>query len=142
MRLLLSLLIALSLPAFAQERPSEDEIIANATDIPPEEWRELTEGNVVTYYDSEGEFFANEYYEEDDSVRIHLSGSFCMNGSWTDWEGLYCFSWERGEPSCFRHVRYEDEIYVIDDEAEPGEKVQSVTRIGPLPYGCTVMQGA
>jgi len=107
------------------------------SDIPLQEWRDMSLGKTLTY-SIDGQFFALERYSTSgDAVMLQLSDGTCYSGSWTHNETSYCYFWEDNPAVCFRHVRAEDEIMILhlDDGVETGE-VQTMVGISDTPLVC------
>lgn len=88
--------------------------IAEAEDIPVEEWRAMAAGRTLAY-EIGGEHWALEYYVPGtDRVILQFHDGTCLNGTWDYEAPLYCFHWEGEGTSCFRHARHGDEILIIE----------------------------
>ena len=126
--------LLLLLPAASQ---SPAERIADALDIPEEEWTAMAMGRTLTYRIN-GTFWALEhYYPGTDRVTLQLYDGTCMEGRWDHVAPLYCFYWEGQDPSCFRHVRLEDEIFIVESQNGADTPLtQEMTDVTDIPLSC------
>lgn len=136
--------LAQAVAATAETAPAETApadpltpLFGEVRDIPAEEWRRMVQGRTVTYLIG-GEVWAREAYTPgSDTVSIQLSDGTCMQGFWYTRDREYCFAWELGEVSCFRHVRSDGQILVIPmDGGLPAGSVQTVSGISDLGLAC------
>ena len=130
--------LALALPAAAGQSVAER--IAEAVDIPVEEWAALAAGRTMTYR-IDGDFWAMERYEPGSNrVTLQFNDGSCLIGTWDYTEPLYCFHWEGEGTSCFRHARSDGEILIIEtrDGIETGA-VQVMTGVSDTPLACGPM---
>ena len=132
MRLAILALIALIAgPALAQS-------FEDGVDIPLNEWRALAQGRTVTYR-IEGNLYARERYAPSGNrVAIELANGECLDGTWSHRDNQFCFAWDSGEFSCFRHIRLGREILIVHmDGDEPSGDIQEMTDISDVPLTCT-----
>lgn len=125
----------LALPAFAAG--TEPGRLDGLADIPVEEWTAMTAGKTLTYRIGD-DFWALERYEAGSNrVTLQFYDGTCLNGTWGQVGGLYCFDWEGEGTSCFRHARLGDEILILEtrDGMETGG-VQVMTGISDTPLAC------
>jgi hypothetical protein len=143
----LALLALLAAPAAAERleaRPTTAETtaqtldrIAEAEDIPLEEWRAMAMGRTLTYRIG-GEFWALErYVPGTDQVVLQFHDGTCLFGTWTFEAPHYCFHWEGEGTSCFRHARHGEDILIIETIAgiDTGS-IQTMTEISNTPLTC------
>ncbi len=107
-------------------------------DIGQAEWSDLTSGRTLSY-SIDGEIWAREYYDPNsDRVVLKLNDGTCMNGRWEFSEPLFCFHWDESGTACFRHVRFGDEILVLEtDNGVENGAVQVVEGISNLAPDCS-----
>jgi hypothetical protein len=137
---LLAALVALALTLPAAAGQSVAERIAEAVDIPVEEWAALAAGRTLTYR-IDGDFWAMERYEPGSNrVTLQFNDGSCLIGTWDYTEPLYCFHWEGEGTSCFRHARSDGEILIIEtrDGIETGA-LQVMTGVSDIPLACGPM---
>ena len=122
------------LPAASQ---SPAERIAEAVDIPVEEWTAMAMGRTLTYR-IDGELWAFEhYYPGTDRVTLQLYDGSCMQGRWDYAAPVYCFYWEGQDKSCFRHTRLGGEIIIIESrDGMDTPMTQSMTAVTDMPLAC------
>ena len=122
------------LPAASQ---SPAERIAEAEDIPVEEWTAMAMGRTLTYRIG-GELWAFEHYHPGtDRVTLQLYDGACMEGRWDYAAPIYCFYWEGEDKACFRHARLGDEIIVIESlDGVDTPMTQSMTAVTDMPLAC------
>ncbi|MEO1549136.1 MAG: hypothetical protein AAFR93_01755 [Pseudomonadota bacterium] len=141
MRPILALCVAfgLGLPAFGAEPTAPaPEVAPEPGDIPPEEWRALVRGQTL-HYRINGEHWALEQYAPSGNgvVLQLLQSGECLTGTWAYDSGQYCFSWDSGETSCFRHTRVAGQIVVIHMvDGSPTGGVQTMDLAGEVPLTC------
>lgn len=123
------------LPAASQSVPVDR--LAQARDIPVEEWRDMAMGRTLTYRFN-GELWAYEhYFPGTNAVVLQLYDGTCMQGTWDYHAPLYCFHWEGQTPSCFRHTRLGSEILIIETlEGQDTAMTQEMTGVGDQPVSC------
>jgi hypothetical protein len=128
------LVVAVVLPAASQ---SPAEMIADAVDIPVEEWREMAMGRTLTYR-IDGEFWALEhYYPGTNRVTQQLYDGTCLEGTWDYRAPHYCFHWETEGTACFRHARLGEEILIVETQGGVDTLLlQSMTAVTDLPLAC------
>jgi len=127
-------LIALT-PLAAAATESADPGAARALDIPVEEWAAMASGRTLTYAIG-GAFWAIEhYYPGTSRVSLQFYDGTCLNGTWEYEAPLYCFHWEGEGTSCFRHVRVDDEILILETRDGVGGQ-QVMTGISDIPFAC------
>lgn len=141
--LMLALMLA-PLTGGAQEMPAPPplpplaSVPADATDISGEDWARMVRGRTVTYA-IEGAFWAQEMYNPvGNIVSIRLNDGTCMEGLWTHSEGQFCFAWDNGELSCFRHLEQPAGpilIVPVNNGAQIGT-MQTVLGISDIPLVC------
>ena len=107
---------------------SEDGVTA---DIPAAEWRAMAEGRTLVYR-IEGELWAYEhYYPGTHNVTLQLYDGTCMQGTWDYSAPLYCFHWDIEGTACFRHIRRNGEILIVEAGTDNGtpliQKMSEVT---------------
>ena len=128
--------LAMSLAAGAQAEsaslPDANTLLAEGVDIPLAEWRALTRGRTVWYFDAKGLFGREHYRAGSDEVTFQLPGGACLEASWRRDGPLYCFDFRDGPPHCFRHLRFHGEVWVLG----VGGAVQKVERIDRAPLAC------
>lgn len=79
------------------------------------------------------------YYPGTDRVQIQLYDGTCMDGTWSYQAPFYCFHWEGRGTSCFRHVRADGVIRII--EAQDGADTtmtQEFRGISDTPLECGI----
>ena len=122
------------LPA-ASQSPAEK--IAEAENIPVEEWKAMAMGRTLTYR-IDGEFWALEhYYPGTNRVTLQLYDGTCMEGTWDYNAPEYCFHWDLEGTACFRHARLDDEILIIEtQDGADTLMLQSMTAVTDVPLAC------
>ncbi len=130
---LLALVAALALPVAA---PAADSI-ADAVNIPPEEWEAMAAGRTLTY-EINGQFWALEhYYPGTNRVTLQVNDGSCMQGTWDYEAPLYCFHWDGQSPACFRHARLGDQILIIEtQDGQDTPMTQMMTEVTDTPLTC------
>lgn len=130
--LLLALL--LPLPALAQGLPPE---IAQASDIPEDDWAAMAMGRTLTYRIG-GTFWALEHYTPGTNrVTLQINDGSCLEGTWDYVAPHYCFHWTTQGTACFRHVRLDDEIIVIEtQDGADTPMTQTMTGVSDTPLAC------
>lgn len=128
MRPLFLCLCLLSLPAAAQDSPTEPRDIARV------EWLERALGNSV-HYTVNGEYIGREFYLPDgQSVRYEDAAGNCQDGRWTYKDQTYCFAW----PSslvCARHIDLGDGLLSFPSVESDGTPIPDETQEGTLVSG-------
>ncbi len=132
--LILGLLTA---PVFSAAQSLDDKRLDKARDISLQEWRALAQGRTLTYRIS-GDLWALERYASSGNrVMIQIADGECMEGVWTHENNQFCFAWDSGELSCFRHVRQGEDIFVVPMQGDqPSGSVQMMTSISDTPLAC------
>lgn len=136
-----ALACALASAGFATDDPVSR--IAEAVDIPVEEWREMAQGRTLTYR-IDDEFFALERYAPSgDAVTLQLVDGTCLEGTWSYDAPIYCFDWRGAETACFRHARLGDAIMIIqtEDGVDTGF-VQTMVGVSDVPLSCAPVVGS
>jgi len=133
--LAMALVVLALLPAASQTAPENR--LAQARDIPVEEWRDMAMGRTLTYRIN-GELWALEhYFPGGNAVALQLFDGTCMVGTWDYEAPLYCFHWEGQGTSCFRHARLGSEILVIETvDGEDTAMTQEMTGVSDAPVSC------
>ncbi len=137
----LALACAFAAASAASDDPASR--IAEAVDIPVEEWRALAQGRTLTYR-IDDEFFALERYAPTgDGVTLQLVDGTCLEGTWDYVEPIYCFYWRGAETACFRHARIGDTILIVQTEngVDTGF-VQTMTGVSDVPLACAPVVGS
>ena len=108
-----------------------------AGDIPVAEWRAMASGRTLTYRIN-GELWALEhYYPGTNRVTLQLYDGTCMQGTWDYSDPLYCFHWEGQGTACFRHVRVDDRILIIESrDGADTPMTQDMTAVTDVPLAC------
>jgi hypothetical protein len=134
-------LAGLLLPLAAGAAPPEPHPVAGEIaaleNIPVEDWMEMATGRTLTYRIN-GEIWAREYYHPGTNhVSLQRPNGQCMNGTWDYTAPHYCFHWDLEGTACFRHVRDEDRIWVIQTElGVDTPQVQEMTDVSDRPLIC------
>ena len=133
--LAVALAILALLPAASQTAPQNR--LAEARDIPLEEWRAMATGRTLVYR-IDGELWALEhYFPGGNAVALQLFDGTCLQGTWDSEAPLYCFHWDGQGTSCFRHVRLGSEILVIETAGgEDTAMTQEMTGVSDAPVSC------
>jgi len=135
-----TVLVMSVLPVSATEpNPATPEVTLDPGDIPPEEWRALVRGQTL-HYRINGENWALEQYAPlgNGVVLQLLQTGECLTGEWSYRDGQYCFAWNSGETSCFRHTRVGGQIVVIHmEDGAPTGGVQTMDLAGDTPLTCS-----
>lgn len=131
----LALAAALLLPAASQVAPEDR--LAQAKDIPVEEWRAMAMGHTLTYRINGEPWALEHYFPGTNHVALQLYDGTCLQGTWDYDAPLYCFHWDGQGTSCFRHARLGDEILVIESQngADTG-MTQEMTGVSDAPVSC------
>lgn len=111
--------------------------LSRGVDIPVEEWRSMSEGKTLSYK-IDGRLWALEQYiPGTDRVRIQLEDGSCMDGWWEYEAPHYCFHWMGQGTSCFRHVRLDGQVVVVEsrDGVDTG-MTQDMTSVSDAPLSC------
>jgi hypothetical protein len=137
MRAIRAALAATSILFLPAASLSPAERIAQAKDIPVEEWTAMAMGRTLTYR-IDGELWAFEHYHPGtDRVTLQLYDGTCMEGRWDYTAPVYCFHWEGQEESCFRHARLGAEIIVIENRGGADTPMtQEMTQVSDMPLAC------
>ncbi len=111
--------------------------IAGMADIPVEEWTAMAAGRTLTYRIN-GEVWAREYYYPGTNhVSLQRPNGQCMSGTWEYTAPHYCYHWDLEGTACFRHVRGEDTIWVIQTEmGVDTPQVQEMSEVSDVPLIC------
>lgn len=107
------------------------------SDIPVEDWIAMARGRTLSYA-VDGEVWALERYDPvSNQVALRLSDGTCLEGVWDYSDPHYCFHWRPTGSVCFRHVRLDDRILVLEtqDGVETGA-VQTMTGVSDAPVSC------
>ncbi|MEO0913622.1 MAG: hypothetical protein AAFY59_11640 [Pseudomonadota bacterium] len=128
MRYLLTGLLALFLSVGLALATNEAE--DGLVDIGKDEWFAMVSGRTVVYKIGP-EYWAYETYSKKSNyVIIQLANGECMEGTWEHVNNTFCFAWDNGEYSCFRHARDGDEILIIPTvDGQPSGTIQTVSEI-------------
>ena len=131
LKLALAAFALVLLPAASPER------IAQATNIPVEEWKAMAMGRTLTYRIN-GELWAFEHYHPGTNrVTLQLYDGTCLEGTWDYDAPHYCFHWETEGTACFRHARLGDEILIVETQGGVDTLLlQSMTAVTDLPLAC------
>ncbi len=130
-----ALAFAMAAPVLAGNAEAPGEV--STGDIGFEEWRAMSAGKTLTYR-IDGAFWALERYAPTGNrVMLQLNTGECLEGTWAYEDGTFCYAWDSGEQSCFRHTRMAGEIYVIHMEnGEPTGGIQTMSHVSDLPLSC------
>ncbi len=130
---LLPLLAALALPLAARAADS----IADAVNIPPEEWEAMASGRTLTYKIN-GQFWALEhYYPGTNRVTLQINDGSCLQGTWDYDAPRYCFHWDGQGTACFRHARLGNETLIIEtQDGADTPMIQMMTNVTDTPLVC------
>ena len=133
---LIALVAALALPLPLLAGPLTERSPA-AEDIPVEEWIAMATGRTLTYR-IDDRFWAMERYEPGTNrVRLQLNDGTCMDGTWDYSAPHYCFHWNEVGTACFRHVRQDGEILIIETrDGVDSPMVQTMTGVSDIPLAC------
>jgi hypothetical protein len=126
--------VLLLVPAAAH--PTTDRV-AQAADIPVEEWSAMASGRTLVYRINGGLWALEHYFPGTDRVQLQLYDGTCMDGTWDYAAPYYCFHWQGQGTSCFRHTRVGDAIRII--EAQDGvdtTMTQDMTAVTDVPLTC------
>lgn len=136
-RLDLAMVLAAVMLLAAASQPTPEDRLAEAKDIPVEEWRAMAMGRTLTYR-IDGELWALErYFPGTNAVALQLYDGTCMQGTWDYRAPLYCYHWEGQGTSCFRHARLGSEILIIETlGGQDTAMTQEMTGVGDAPVSC------
>ena len=127
-------LVVLLLPA-ASQLPAVPK--APAGDIPVEEWRAMATGRTLTYLINGALWALEHYYPGSNRVMLQLYDGTCMEGTWDYSDPLYCFHWDGQGTACFRHVRVDDRVVIIESHAgNDTPMTQDMTAVTDVPVAC------
>ena len=140
MRRPLALLLFLALaaaPAAAAEPPDRETLAEQGEDVPLAEWRALTEGRTVWYRIGEALWGRERYLPGENSVTFQFPDGECLEARWFHEPPWYCFDFGEalggGPPHCFRHLRFEGELWALGLSGGPPQKIE---RIDATPLAC------
>lgn len=129
------LLLAQAMPAAALDPLAGR--IGEAVDIPAEDWAAMAAGRTLTYQIEGAPFAREHYYPGTDRVTLQLEDGHCLEGRWSYAAPFYCFYWEGEAPACFRHVRLDQTIVVIQtDNGVDTPVIQRMTGVSDTPLFC------
>lgn len=127
-------LALLTLPA-ASQLPAAPK--APAGDIPVAEWRAMATGRTLTYRINGALWALEHYYPDSNHVTLQLYDGTCMEGTWDYTDPLYCFHWDGQATACFRHVRVDDRIVIIEShDGVDTPMTQDMTAVTDVPLAC------
>ncbi len=116
----------------AAELPDSQTLAEKGEDIAPAEWRTLAAGRTVWYYDAQGLWGRERYSTDVDTVVFQFHDGQCLAARWSHDANLYCFDFGAGAPHCFRHLRYDGQLWVLGEQGT----VQHVARIDDAMVDC------
>lgn len=117
-------------------QPPSD-LIAGMTDIPVEEWRAMAMGKTLVYQVGPDLFALERYPLAGNRVELQLNTGECYSGVWDHQGHTYCFYWDADRPACFRHMRRDEEIVIVElDDGAPTDRTQTMTQITDASLAC------
>ncbi len=137
MRVILTLLILIASPGFAQSRLSLLEKFNAGELIDGAEWDAITAGKTITYAIGGFDTYVEQYDPNSNTIWGEYIDGTCFEGYWQEIGASLCFFWEGIEPVCSQQVRYNDEIIVMMTKDDmPTYSMQTITKITNIPVSC------
>lgn len=124
-------------PVASRAEPTEKAASGEEVFFDAASWRALVEGKTVYYEDSNGPI-GREYFPPGGNRAFfeHAGGNFCLEGTWSEKDGVFCFEYDRQH--CFYHLEKGGEIYarLSDFLLQKGNEDQRVAKIVTEPFTC------